>query len=475
MSRGTSPNSITYELNNSCDSYKEQFCKQDTISQLKVQVFEKDQNKKNYRNLLSMYNNLQGELAKISELKKRHEIALQQFDTDERNQAIAELKIKNENLFNELNDKIVLNKKLYSENNSLFRELEAKSIQNEDLQEQMNKQEILVKKINHDKEQLKSQIISLSQIKEKQENDIQNLTVQIEQINIDNNSQANFLSSKNGENNILLTSLNDEKSINQGLVNELRTKESNLISSKQQLTRDTDNIKLMKNDINNLGIIIKKNAEDITTFNDNLLKETTVLNQLNSDNQQLDTLVRDRDAHINQISSENNVLKQGNTEINLDNQKLSSILDAYRKHYTLLITQNKKLSGEIQSLIGRDTELRSLLERGNHLRDVKYENDNLVSASTDKVKAVINDINQIPLENEIKISVKRSYSIDNKENGDNGRNIINSNNIISSDNNNSIDVINDMDNREINPSMSGISNQRNNVNISQGLIYMDGK
>lgn len=469
MSRGTSPHSITYELNNSCDSYKEEFCKQDTLSQLKVQVFEKDQNKKNYRNLLSMFNSLQGELAKISEQKKHHEIALQQIETDERNLAISELKIKNENLFNELNNKIVLNKKLYSENNSLFRELEAKSIQNEDLQDQMNKQEILVKKINHDKEQLKSQIISLSQIKEKQEKDIQNLTVQIEQINIDNNSQANFLSSKNGENNILISSLNDEKSINQGLVNELRNKETNLISSKQQLTRDTDNIKLMKNDINNLGIIIKKNAEDITTFNNNLLKETTVLNQLNADNQHLDSLVKDRDTHINQINSENSVLKQGNTETNLDNEKLSSILQAYKKHYTLLISQNKKLSGEIQGLIGRDTELRSLLERGNHLRDVKYENDNLVSASTDKVQAVLNDVNQFPLENEIKISVKRSYSIDNKENGDNGRNII------SSDNNNSINVINDMDNREINPSMSGNLNPRNNVNISQGLIYMDEK
>ena len=469
MSRGTSPHSITYELNNSCDSYKEEFCKQDTLSQLKVQVFEKDQNKKNYRNLLSMFNNLQGELAKISEQKRRHELALQQIETDERNQAISELKIKNENLFNELNNKIVLNKKLYSENNSLFRELEAKSIQNEDLQDQMNKQEILVKKINHDKEQLKSQIISLSQIKEKQEKDIQNLTVQIEQINIDNNSQANFLSSKNGENNILISSLNDEKSINQGLVNELRNKETNLISSKQQLTRDTDNIKLMKNDINNLGIIIKKNAEDITTFNNNLLKETTVLNQLNADNQHLDSLVKDRDTHINQINSENSVLKQGNTETNLDNEKLSSILQAYKKHYTLLISQNKKLSGEIQGLIGRDTELRSLLERGNHLRDVKYENDNLVSASTDKVQAVLNDVNQFPLENEIKISVKRSYSIDNKENGDNGRNII------SSDNNNSINAINDMDNREINPSISGNLNPRNNVNISQGLIYMDEK
>ena len=93
------------------------------LSQLKVQVFEKDQNKGNYNNLLSKFKKLQDELAKISEIKKQHEASLKQFETDQRNKDIIDLKNKNENLFNELNERIALNKKLYRENNNLFREL----------------------------------------------------------------------------------------------------------------------------------------------------------------------------------------------------------------------------------------------------------------------------------------------------------------------------------------------------------------
>ena len=120
MSRGVSPNSTTYELVNSCNSFTKSICEKDVITNLKVQVFAKDQNKKNFQNLLSMYHKLEEELLKITEQKKAHEIALCQLESDCRNNSINELKNKNENLFNELNEKIALNKKLYNENNQLF-------------------------------------------------------------------------------------------------------------------------------------------------------------------------------------------------------------------------------------------------------------------------------------------------------------------------------------------------------------------
>ena len=63
-------------------------------------------------------------------LEKAHEIALCQLESDCRNNSIIELKNKNENLFNELNEKIALNKKLYNENNALFRELESRKKEN---------------------------------------------------------------------------------------------------------------------------------------------------------------------------------------------------------------------------------------------------------------------------------------------------------------------------------------------------------
>ena len=48
MSRGVSPNSTTYELVNSCNSFTKSICEKDVITNLKVQVFAKDQNKKKF-------------------------------------------------------------------------------------------------------------------------------------------------------------------------------------------------------------------------------------------------------------------------------------------------------------------------------------------------------------------------------------------------------------------------------------------
>ena len=126
-SREASPNSITYQYNsNSPHQSPSRQCypEHDILSKLKVQVFEKDQNKRNYNTLLCKFHQLQDEFGKICEIKKSHEIALQQLEADQRNKDIIDLKNRNENLFNDLNERIAMNKKLYSENNSLFHELE---------------------------------------------------------------------------------------------------------------------------------------------------------------------------------------------------------------------------------------------------------------------------------------------------------------------------------------------------------------
>ena len=170
MSRGISPKSASHELCNSCCSCREIICNNcnhDMISNLKVQVFAKDQNKKNFQNLLSMYHKLEEELLKITEQKKAHEIALCQLESDCRNNSIIELKNKNENLFNELNEKIALNKKLYNENNQLFQELEARTAQSEHLEDQINEQEELIRTLKCDNEEIKKKDICLSQVKER--------------------------------------------------------------------------------------------------------------------------------------------------------------------------------------------------------------------------------------------------------------------------------------------------------------------
>jgi chromosome segregation ATPase len=362
------------------------------LSKLKVQVFELDQNKRNYQNLMAKYKQLECELAKVSDLKNRHEIALQQIDTDQRNKDILELKCKNENLFNDLNEKIATNKKLYSENNNIFHELEAKTLENQNLQDNICQQKANIRRLACDKENLERKIYSLSQLKDKQEKQINDLECQINALNNQTENQANLLNEKTNQNMKLAAELNEERNLNKNLVCELRNKENEFAQDQQKLNVDNDTIRGLKNDINVLSNLISRDKNDIATTENKLSKESAVLNQLVSDNSHLNDLIEDRNAQINSINSENAGLKKDNTAINCENNKLSNLLQAYKKHLALLINQNKKLAAEIKMLLGRDSDMRNILSRDNHLQDVRFGNDQAVNGSLEKTKQYLDDV-----------------------------------------------------------------------------------
>ncbi len=392
MSRSPSPNSATYQYNSNKLSPYRPAPDHDMLSKLKVQVFELDQNKRNYQNLMAKYKQLECELAKVAELKKCHEISLQQFDTDQRNKDIVDLKCKNEGLFNDLNERIANNKKLYSENNNIFHDLEATTLENQNLQDKICQQKGNLRRLNCDKENLERKICSLSQIKDKQENQISDLENQINALNNHTEEQANLLNEKTNQNNNLAAELSEERNLNKNLNIELRNKENEFCQDQQKLNMDNNSIRGLNNDINVLTSLINKDKNDIAITDQNLSKESAVLNQLVTDNSHLNDLIEDKTGQINNLNSENAGLKKDNTVINCDNTKLNNILQAYKKHLVLLITQNKKLASEIQMLLGRDADMRNILERDNHLQDVRFGNDQAVNGSLEKTRQYLDDV-----------------------------------------------------------------------------------
>ena len=462
MSRGNSPNSTTYELGNSCNSFKNNCCEHDVITNLKVQVFAKDQNKKNYQSLLSMYQKLEEDIAKISDQKRRYEIALEQLESDNKNKAIIDLKNKNENLFNELNEKIALNKKLYNENNKLFQELEIKTCESEHLHAQIHEQEELIRKLTCDKDEIKNKVICLSQIKGKQENDIHDLTIKINKLNLQNDDQGNILKNKHGQNYEIIDYLNEEKNINKNLKIELKSTESTLISSQQKLNRDNDNINLMQRDINNITNIIKKDSEDISIINNNVIKEVTMLKQLDIDKRQINILISDKEELIKQLNNDNKIIKHNNSEINCQNSKLSSLLEAYKKHLSILYCQNKKVANEIKYLLSRDDELRAILQRDEHLADIRYENEQFINNTNEIIRD--NNLDTKATMAETKTTIMRTYSTS----GNDGIKMMDSPKIKKSVNN--IERINSFDNKE---NISGNFIQKNNLQSSQEYLDFD--
>ena len=461
MSRGVSPQSMTYELNKSSrTTYKNTIIDQDMLSQLKVQVFELDQGRRNYENLLAKFHKLQEDIDNIIKVKNQHEISLRQQESDESNLLIADLKAKNENLFNELNEKIALNKKLYNENNALFRELESRKKENKCLQDEICKQEEILRNLTYEKDSIEKKVFNLSKIKEKQELDLINFKEEINQLNFKNDDQNNMIKNRSGQNINIYNQLNEEKILNKNLIFELRDKESNVMNNQQKLNVLNENINRLQSEVDNLTNCINKNNNDISVISNNLINETNTLNQLISDNSNMNNDIHDREIQIKNITNENEVLKQDNKILNDDANKINNIFEIYKKHLILLVIQNKKIAAEIQLLIGRDAEIKTILDRINYLKDISEENDREVTNSIERIKPHIDDNNFECSSNNI--SMRRTYSFEGSE--------------IRNDDMNSnyryepkIDNLNEKDN-ELNISQSRNLRKENEINISSENI-----
>ena len=102
------------------------------ITHLKTEIFEKEQNAKDYCALENKIKQLQNEIHMLSDQKVCLEQELNKSKNDS-NISIADMRKENENLMNELNEKNLLNKKLYADNNNLYQVIENKACESENL------------------------------------------------------------------------------------------------------------------------------------------------------------------------------------------------------------------------------------------------------------------------------------------------------------------------------------------------------
>ena len=212
MNREISPNSImTYEINknNYKNPYRDNLIQQDILSNLKNELFSKNQNRQNYISLLAKYGKLQEDLEKLIQMRNQQEISLRQQQNDERNILINDLKNKNYDLSNQLNEQITMNTKLYNENNILFKELEKIKSENKDLYEKINKQKDFLHRLSYEKEEIEKKIYNLNQMREKQEMEIMNRSQEINEYNNRNDGHEILLQSRDGENLNIFNKINN--------------------------------------------------------------------------------------------------------------------------------------------------------------------------------------------------------------------------------------------------------------------------
>ena len=403
-----------YEINKACVPCAKSL----KISQLKSQLVQLEEDDKAYNDLLQKYRQLQNEYQLINEAKLHLEYELRQKN-ETTNKILNDLKAQNMDLTNELNEKENIYKKLYADNTNLLRNLEERKKENENFCKVVEENENMINHITQDKAQCEHDAMVLNETSKKNESDIQNLCSQLENLKLKSRSQNDELTKKNLEMNNNQKCLNEVKSDNANLNNQINLKISSLDTIQKQLSIANQSIVDMQNELNNLEKSHSLGLNQLETLKINFKNEHEKRVQAENDNVRLEGILKDKEDNLNKLSGINGQLKSDRDQLSITKNKLINDLDKYKNHIMILTEQTEKLTDELQRIIDEDSELYSLNNSQiQRLQKVLYENKKLLSDEIAALNALENYVrNQTNYGSNLNQSVEQSrktYSLQNQ-------------------------------------------------------------
>ena len=403
-----------YSSSNNCDPCSKSL----KISQLKSQLVQLEEDDKAYNDLLQKYRQLQNEYQLINEAKLHLEYELRQKN-ETTNKILNDLKAQNMDLTNELNEKENIYKKLYADNTNLFRNLEERKKENENFCKIVEENENMINHITQDKAQCEHDAMILNETSKKNESDIQNLCNQLENLKLKSRTQNDELTKKNLEMNNNQKCLNEVKSDNANLNNQINLKISSLDTIQKQLTIANQSIVEMQNELNNLEKSHSLGMNQLENIKINFKNEHEKRVQAENDNVRLEGILKDKEDNMNKLSSINGQLKSDRDKLLVTKNKLLDDLDKYKNHIMVLTEQTEKLTDELQRIIDEDSELYNLNNSQiQRLQKVIYENKKLLSDEIAALNALENYVrNQNNYGTTLNQSVeqtRKTYSIQNQ-------------------------------------------------------------
>lgn len=310
------------------------------ISQLKAQVFELEQNEKNFSALQLKVKALNNEVGMLSDEKLRLEYELKQR-CEMSDKQISELRNANDSLQMELSEKIQVNKKLFADNNSLFR-----------LKESLNQE------INELKLQINNLIDENAAFRGR--NDQLERTLNAEKSNCGvARSQCDQLQMKLDNANRTIGDLNDalRNTQEQNQQGNLRNEESRreIANLNAQLKRKDDNLAFSAkqiDDLNNTCQHLKaqlcdterklnqQNGENLQ-LNNSLNAERNLRNSLERSNEQMEVLIAEKDKENRKLFADNTELRAQFDRSGIDNKILGNEVEKLKSHILVLTEQNQ--------------------------------------------------------------------------------------------------------------------------------------
>ena len=362
-----------------CDTKDE---KDIIICQLKARIFELEQHEKNYCALEQKFNQLQNETALLKQAKLRLECELKNKE-DCYNKTICSLNGDNENLQVCYNEKLNENKKIFTDNDAMEKEIEIKECEICNLKQRLNDLCNQIRENDCQRENLQKMIQNLSAIKAEQCCNIAKL--------VEDNKTLTQVCRK--QDNDIKVNLNDK----QNLLNQLNEKNCNIQNLNMKLNEFIQSENCLENNLNsknNLNLELQANIKDLENqlncckidndnLKNNLFNERSIRNDVAKECEQLNNILNNRNLQINQLTQERENMQTLLKITNAKNCDSQNVNDKLKQHVEILTVQNQSLMDEMENVICEDEKMKCIANRRDRILLTLRNNCNVM----EKVKA----------------------------------------------------------------------------------------
>jgi len=312
------------------------------ISQLKNQVFEFEQNEKNFSSLQAKYRGMQNDFSLVSEEKIRLEYELKQR-TELLNKQIAELRNDNDNLQSNLNEKLALNKRLYNDNNNLFRTLESRNAEIEALREQLADCDDSNSILKEEKSNLEKTVINLTDVKKSNEVTINKYLNEIDSCNKICEEQDGLIKNLNDEKSDLLGRIDELNFELKNTFGKLKSKEDALSFVQRQFEDSSKNISKLEIQLRELEQNLGRTKIELNNSNNSQSKERALRIESEKNGEKLEMIIKERTNEIKRLSNDLDGSRIMIEKLNSEKGRLLGEIERYKSHIVILTEQNQRV------------------------------------------------------------------------------------------------------------------------------------
>ena len=405
----------SYEISQSpeCPSKSQKIC------QLKSQLIQLEEDDKAYNDLLNRYRQLQNDFQMMNDAKLHLEYELKQKN-ENTNKVLNDLKSQNVDLTNELAEKNSIYEKLFADKTNLLSNLDERNKEHDSFAQTAMNNDRIINELNQAKNKCENDALILGNTTKKNADDINNLCNRLNSLKIKNGSQKDELNRQNIEINNNTKSLNDVKSTNVNLNNQINVKHSNLDSLQAQLNLANKSIVDLQNDIQNLDQTLNIGKDQLNKLQFDLQNQHIKRMQVEDENNKLEAVLKDRDDTIKRLTCLQESLKSDNDKLINGKNKLLLDIDMYKNHIMVLTEQTEKLNNELERIINEDKDVYNLnLAQIQRLQKIIFDNKKLLQQEIEALNALENYVKSKPILCNPAVNVNKSEKNSQVKDGQN--------------------------------------------------------